>query len=420
MQYTQALEWIDSTVTKGIKLGLDSPRELVERMEGMPANGASVIHVAGTNGKGSTSVFLESVLRAHGYRVGLFTSPHLVKLNERFQINRENVSDEKLAALISEAKVCCEAMEVENGHHPTFFEIGVGLAMRWFLSENVDFIILETGMGGRLDATSVVPSDYQIITPIAMDHQEYLGDSLEKIAGEKAGIIRERANVIWSPQEPDAEKVLRDCLQEKEATQLPFTRLPSSYSVELGIPGSHQYDNAGAALIMAKKVLDDCGEKVNSSLVEQAFSSVFFAARFQRLMLNKYKEGALREERMVLVDGAHNSQSISSFLTTWEQTYSKQKVILIFGALADKNAVSSLCQLTVIAKEIHLVPVNNDRLMKPHKLEAGLSADWRERAVLHPTLDSAFELVLLREPQEIPVVVVGSLYLAGEALSLLL
>jgi len=414
MNYQESLAWLDSTIAKGIKLGLDSPRKLVELMEGMPENGARVIHVAGTNGKGSTCAFMESILRAHGKRVGFFSSPHLVKLNERFQIEREEVSDERLASLITIARVCCEQLEAETGHHPTFFEIGVGLAMRYFLDEQVDYILLETGMGGRLDATSVVPADYQVITPIGMDHQEFLGDTLEAIAAEKAGIIRPRASVVMSPQEEVAAGVIKKTAQEQGASLLELSTIGDQFGGTLGLLGDHQVENASVAARMVQRVL---GDDFDPALVNDALGETRWAARFQQLKPKQYKSCDVLGDPLIVVDGAHNGPSIEAFLATWKQVFGEQKAILIFGALADKNAETSLLTLTDIAEEIHLVPVDNPRLLKPHALQASLPQGWREQSVLHPSLDSALELKLLRETSSLPIVVIGSLYLAGQALA---
>ncbi len=411
MNYNESLAWLEKSTALGIKLGLDIPKKLVSMMNGMPDEGSQVIHIAGTNGKGSTSVFIESILRSHGAKVGLFTSPHLVDLNERFQINRKAISNDELAAALTQLRECAEVIEKEEGHHPTFFEMGVAVAMHWFLKEKVDYIILETGMGGRLDATSVVPSAYQVITPIGMDHQEYLGDTLEAIAAEKAGIVRKRAKVCFARQESCVETVIREHITSQEAKEVSLEVLDEN--LKTGIKGQHQKENAAVAYSLAQEILGDQFKK------EKAYAAIEQArwnARFQEIEVASYKGVKLSMDKKIILDGAHNEQSIAAFLSTWKSHFGNQKAQVVFGALRDKNAEDSLLSLLEIASEVHLVPIDNPRAMKPHELQKALPEPYRLSSVIHPTVESVFELNLLRENNEQIMVIIGSLYLAGEVL----
>lgn len=193
MHYAEAIHWLFGTQLFGIKLGLEGPRHLLKEFLAFPKHGIKVAHVAGTNGKGSTCAMMDRVARACGKRTGLFTSPHLIDYRERMRVSGELISEKRCAELLTDARAVCEKLET----HPTFFEITLAVAMRWFNECDCELIILETGMGGQLDATTAVPADVCVITPIGMDHTQWLGDTLGKIAAEKAGIFpRGRARLF--------------------------------------------------------------------------------------------------------------------------------------------------------------------------------------------------------------------------------
>ncbi|MGA0846249.1 MAG: bifunctional folylpolyglutamate synthase/dihydrofolate synthase, partial [Luteolibacter sp.] len=213
MQYREAIDWLFSTQWFGIKLGLEGAQQLLREMAAYPKHGTQVIHVAGTNGKGSTCAMIDAVARAGGCRSGLFTSPHLVEFRERIRVSGEMIPEDDCARILGELKDVCERME----SHPTFFEITVALAMRWFRESGCELVILETGMGGRLDATTAVPADVCVFTPIGMDHMQWLGDSLEKIAGEKAGILCDGKPAVSAPQDRVARLVLEQAASRMAA-----------------------------------------------------------------------------------------------------------------------------------------------------------------------------------------------------------
>ena len=200
------LDWLYSTQWFGVKLGLDNMHRLIREGLANPAPGTRVLHVAGTNGKGSTCALADSVARAHGIRTGLFTSPHLVDFRERIRVDGQMIPREDLDKDLDALRSLVATWDP----HPTFFELSLALALRYFKACRCELIILETGMGGRLDATNAVTPDVCAITPISMDHTEWLGDSLAKIAAEKAGIMKPGVPVFSSPQEPEAHKVLAE------------------------------------------------------------------------------------------------------------------------------------------------------------------------------------------------------------------
>jgi len=213
MTYSESIDWLYSTQMFGIKLGLDGPKKLLAQYEAFPPTETKVIQIAGTNGKGSTAALLDSLIRSSGETCGLFTSPHLVDYRERVRVNGQMISEDRCAQHLTQLK----ELVTDWNHHPTFFELTLALALRHFIDQKARYIILETGMGGRLDATTAVPSDLSLITPIGLDHTQWLGDTLSEIAAEKAGIIREQIPVISSPQEPSAQQILTQTAEEKNA-----------------------------------------------------------------------------------------------------------------------------------------------------------------------------------------------------------
>ena len=271
MNYQEAIEWLYSTQLFGIKLGLDGPRRLLKEFLAFPAHGVKVIHVAGTNGKGSTCAMIDSVARAAGSRTALFTSPHLIDYRERIKVSGVEISEEECALLLTEVRGLCERLDP----HPTFFEITLAVAMRWFREREAELIVLETGMGGRLDATTAVPADVCAITPIGLDHVQWLGDTLEKVAYEKAGIFVEGKPALSSPQLPEARRVLEVEANERRAP-LTFVEEPlGGYSI--GLPGAHQKWNAALAL----ECLHAAGVRIDYETVKYGLAEVRWPGRFE-------------------------------------------------------------------------------------------------------------------------------------------
>jgi dihydrofolate synthase/folylpolyglutamate synthase len=389
MNYREAIEWLFSTQMFGIKLGLEGPRQLLKEFLAYPAHGVKVIHVAGTNGKGSTCAMIDSIARACGQRCGLFTSPHLIDYRERIKVSGEEIPEEDCATLLTELRTLCERLE----NHPTFFEISLVLAMRWFRQRECELIVLETGMGGRLDATTAVPADVCVITPIGMDHMQFLGDTLEKIAEEKAGIFVNGKPVISAPQEPTARWVL-----EKEANE---KRSPLEWIEEplLGYPmalaGEHQAWNAALAVAALHRL----GLPLNSDSVGYGLSHVQWPGRFETIQPG------------VILDGAHNPQSASALAATWRQHHAKQKAALVFSAVEDKDIGSVLEILAPLASRIFLCPVETPRAIAPPELVNYLPSD----APPHETFASFEAAFAAAREHEDPVLVTGSLFLVGEA-----
>jgi len=394
MNYSEAIEWLYSTQLFGIKLGLDGPRRLLKEFLAFPAHGVKVIHVAGTNGKGSTCAIMDSVARAGGNRTALFTSPHLIDYRERIKVSGNEISEEECAALLTEIRELCERLDPQ----PTFFEITLAVAMRWFREQEVELIVLETGMGGRLDATTAVPADVCAITPIGLDHVQWLGDTLEKIAFEKAGIFVEGKPGISSPQAPEARRVLEREANERR-TPLTFVAQPiGGYTI--GLPGAHQRWNAALAL----ECLHAAGFRLDYETVQYGLSSVRWPGRFEVV-----SEGG----QTMVFDGAHNAEGAVVLAEAWRERFGEKKCSLVFSAVATKDVKGIVASLEPLAEKVHLCAVDTPRALSTSELAAAFSVGLPEQ---HESVRGALDAAL---KDGLPVLVAGSLFLIGEAKALL-
>ena len=396
MNYVESIDWLFSTQMFGIKLGLDGPRRLLKEYLAHPAHGVTVIHVAGTNGKGSTCAMIDSIARSSGKRTGLFTSPHLIDYRERIKVSGVEIPEEDCASGLTELRAICERLD----HHPTFFEITLALAMRWFRERECEVIVLETGMGGRLDATTAVQADIAVITPIGLDHTQWLGDTLELVAAEKAGIFVPGKPAVSSPQEPAAQAVL-----EKEANEsrspLEFVTGPLlGYGVAL--PGEHQKWNAALAVAALFK----CGLQLNSDIIRHGLAHLSWPGRFERFEV---------DGSTVILDGAHNSHAAKVLAHTWESEFGDRKAALVFSAVSLKDIAGILQSIAPLASEIFICPVATPRTASVEEIAVALP-DGSAPHRLFPDFSSAFAAAKTKAG---PILVSGSLFLVGEARALL-
>jgi dihydrofolate synthase / folylpolyglutamate synthase len=415
--FDESLTWLNCTQLFGIKLGLDNTRRLLDHLEN-PERHLRIFHVAGTNGKGSVCAMLDSVFRAAGLKSGLYTSPHLCDFRERILVNGSMISKEATAELLTRLRDFCE----DWPHSPTFFELSTALAIGHFARERCDIVILETGMGGRLDATNAATPVVSIITPIAMDHAEWLGDSILKIAMEKAGIIKPGIPVVSAPQTMDAAKMLRAKAIECGS---PLTFVEQPYAGEVGLEGTHQKWNASLAIAaiqasglsgshveQASRLLNQKGSRdgrptslaVRISIQEDAnaagLRNVCWPARFQRI------------GGRIILDGAHNPHAATALVETWREHFGSKKPSIIFGAMKDKDCREMLAILSGIAASFFFVPVPSPRSSDPAELMQSTPCPAKTFSSLSAAIGSA----MAGEP---PVLITGSLFLAGEALSVL-
>jgi dihydrofolate synthase/folylpolyglutamate synthase len=388
--YQAALAWLYSLQRFGIKLGLENIRRLIDALH-IDLGKARVIHVAGTNGKGSVCAMIDSICRAQGYRSGLFTSPHLVTFRERIRVNGEMISEETAADGLTNIR----EIVADWDPHPTFFEVTTALALQHFANGKIDIVILETGLGGQLDATNAVQSNVSVITPIDLDHQKWLGDSLEQIAIEKAGIIKPSVPVISAAQKSEAEVVIKKRAAECEA---PIQFVTDSHSTHpIALDGNYQKQNAAlaiAALSAAKINIDD-------DAVKRGLAEIEWPARFQRW------------DKSTIIDGAHNPAAARVLAETWREAFGEQSATLILAILSDKD-LPGICEaLAPIADHALLPRIRSERAANPQTL-AKVMVDCGVRCQIVGTFADALEKARARSA---PVLITGSLHFAGEALA---
>jgi dihydrofolate synthase/folylpolyglutamate synthase len=395
MTYREALGWLYGLQVHGIKLGLENIRRLCEALGIDTASGEKrrFIHVAGTNGKGSVCALLAAVCVAAKRRTGLYTSPHLVSFRERIRLGPNQIPEEHVAEGLAKIRDIIADWE----HTPTFFEVTTALALAWFQQQRAEIVILETGMGGRLDATNAVTPAVSVLTPIGFDHMQYLGETLAAIAGEKAGIIKPGVPVVSAPQLPEVEAVFRDAAEAADAP-LKFISQPLGADWPLALAGSHQRWNAALAFA----ALIASGLRPDPRVVREAFANAEWPGRFQRA-----------EDRIV-IDGAHNPPAAAQLAATWREEFGAEKATLILGMLADKDASGVAAALLPIAARVVCVPVRSPRALPPAELAALLRAQSPAVPVsVADTLDAALAQA---RSDSARILIAGSLFLEGEAL----
>ena len=387
-----ALDWLYTTQLFGIKLGLENVQRLLRELN-LPRPGQKFIHVAGTNGKGSTCALIHSIFKAAGINACLFTSPHLIHFGERIRDARGMISAEEIEAGITRLREHVRDWDP----HPTFFELALVLALEWFAKRENEWVVLETGMGGRLDATNAITPVVSLITPIGMDHMEYLGDSLAKIAAEKAGIIKPGVPVVTVMQDAEALEVIARVARERNA---PLTIVEAPCELEIGLRGPHQRWNAALALA----ALRAAGVELTQEVIEAGLRDVEWPARFQKL------------EDGLILDGAHNLQAARVLAATWREQFPKQKATIVFGAVAGKDIAGVLGELAPIAAAWHFTAFDSPRAVPVEQLVATLQTVDSSPAPIqtHAGLRQALEATQHTRP----ALITGSLYLAGETLAL--
>jgi dihydrofolate synthase / folylpolyglutamate synthase len=399
--YQESLAWLYGLQRFGIKLGLENMRRLLRELEVM-SNDAKrqifatrVIHVAGTNGKGSVCAMVEAICRSQGLRTGLFTSPHLVTFRERIQINGELISEQQVADRLGEIR----QLVANWDPHPTFFEVTTTLALKHFADKKIDVAILETGLGGRLDATNAVPSNVSVITPIDLDHQKWLGESIDKIAQEKAGIIKPHTPVISSSQHPDAEKVIRaranECDAPIDIVRQPYDRTP------IALRGALQKQNAALAIAAIRSA----GIEVGELAIARGLMSVSWPARFQ-----------FWDDRTI-IDGAHNPAAAHALAGTWREIFGDRRATIILAVLSDKDVTCISEALAPITGHILLPPIRSERAMPPEEVAKTLSTIAPK--LHHSIAASLGDALTSARAKSSPILITGSLHFAGEALAFL-
>ncbi len=397
--YPEALAWLYGTQLTGIKLGLENIQRLLHTLEldGMDRN-ACFLHVAGTNGKGSVCAMIDAVSRAAGKRTGLFTSPHLVSFRERIRIDGEPVSHQAVAEGLTRLRDLTATWDPA----PTFFELTTALAASCFARAGVEVVAWETGLGGRLDATNTITPAVSVLTPIDLDHMGFLGDTLELVAREKAGIIKPGVPVVSGPQQPVAVDVIEAVAAEKGAA-LRWVTSPVGLETRVSLAGSHQRINAAVALA----ALDAAGIEIGKQAAQVALTKVHWPGRFQRL-----------EEGRVILDGAHNPAAARRLVETWKEEFgARARATLILGVLRDKEAAEISRILAPLAERIYTVEPVSPRALPADDLRAVIQP-IAAHTVIQAEKSLSGALRCARAHPE-PALVAGSLFLVGEALALL-
>jgi len=396
INYRDALSWLYSLQRFGIKLGLENIERLLEELSNsdlLQAAPWKVIHVAGTNGKGSVCAMIDSICRAQGYRTGLFTSPHLVTFRERIRVNGDMISEEAVVDDLTTIR----NLVANWDPHPTFFEVVTALALKHFSNTKVEIVILETGLGGRLDATNAIQSDVSVITPIDFDHEKWLGKTLSEIAAEKAGIIKPGVPVVSACQRSEAEEVIRaraaKCGAPMEFATNPYDKAP------IALAGSHQRENAALAIgaLHAAKI------DVDDSAIARGLASIDWPARFQRW------------DQRTIIDGAHNPAAASTLAETWREMFGTQRATLVLAILSDKN-LHGICEALAPISELVLLPkIRSERAADPVMLAQIFSTITSP--VPYSITSSIDEALALARAKPNPILITGSLHFAGEVLA---
>ena len=422
MSFQEACDWLDGLQFFGIKLGLEQSRELADRC-GAPDRGMKFLHIAGTNGKGSTGAMLERALRENGCVTGFYSSPHLVSVRERIRVGGAAVAEEEFAAAAEEVRAACAAM-LDEGKKPTYFEVMTVMALLIFQRRRCDWVIWETGMGGRLDATNIVAPRATAITSIALDHQKYLGDTLSAIAGEKAGIVKPGVPVvIGATVPPEARRVIEARAREAAAPvadakkRFPIAEVrlhadgtqsfaAGGHEVTLALPGAMQRANCQSVLA----VLEAVGMLNTRSLA--ALARTRWPGRAELCCRNRF-----------LIDGGHNPEGLAALCALLKERWPGRKFRWVFGAFADKDYLGGLRLIAPLAASLEAVGfAEGSRLSaNPEEIceqarKLGI-AECRAGRKLPEILQEALRGI--PEFPETPLVTAGSLYLAGEALALL-
>lgn len=428
MNYKESIDFIHSTYKFGSKLGLDNIRKLTELL-GNPQDSFKIIHIAGTNGKGSTSNMIHDVLMSSGYKVGLFISPFLEKFTERIQINKTHIDEISLAKITTLVKGQIDKMILEGYNHPTEFEVVTAIGLKYFEEQKIDFLVLEVGLGGRFDATNVVKNSLvSVITSISYDHTEYLGDTLEEIAFEKAGIIKEYSHVVIYPQEENIINVIKKQAKimnsvAHETDKINIEQMSSDLSgqifkylktdvfdlpkLKINLLGEHQLYNCLTALRVFE-IMKELGYKITEESIVTGLSICHFPGRFE----------IISHKPLIILDGGHNINGIEYFSKAIRQYFGNKKIILFYGMLQDKKPDNVIDYLVALSKEIYTLTPNNPRAIKAEDM-ANLIKNHSDIKVTAIN-EKKIIIDIIKNTQEDEIIAfVGSLYMIGDVRTLL-
>lgn len=414
-KYTATLDEMFSLQRFGIKLGLATIRNILKNL-GNPQNRYACIHIAGTNGKGSIASGLSTILQAAGYRVGLYTSPHLIDFNERITVNSRQISNKRVVEAYLRVKKAHKGKR-----QPTFFEFTTAMALDEFAHQDVEWAIIETGMGGRLDATNMVKPAVSIISNISLEHRMYLGNTIAEIAGEKGGIIKYRTPVVTGARQPDAVSVLKSLAQQKKA---PFYHFGKDFRVrrnsdqtfnyygtdhtwrhlKTSLVGPHQVDNAGLVLAACEALVRKKKVNITEDHVRKGLNNINWPGRLE----------IVGQSPRILLDGAHNLAAARNLARFLRDSLPKTSITLVAGILDDKPYQAMLQPLMKLCKRVIVTRPVIDRALEPDVLY-GVAKQVVRNVRQFPNVEEAVNFaVKTAKPDEV-ICIAGSLYVVGEA-----
>jgi len=414
-RYSKCIKTMYGLRRFGIKLGLSTIKSMMHGL-GNPQDSFSCIHVAGTNGKGSIASSLASILHAANYKVGLYTSPHLVRFNERIRINNQSVSDKNIVEAYEALK------NVSTGkREPTFFEYSTAMALYEFGKQKVDWAVIETGMGGRLDATNIIKPALTIISNISLEHRMYLGNTIKEIAGEKGGIIKNKIPVVTGARQKSAISTLKDIAGKKSA---PFFRFGDEFKVRrnknnkftyygientwrnlhTGLRGNHQIDNA-AIVIAACELLNKDRAEIPLNSIQKGLGKNRWPGRLD----------IVSDDPLIILDGAHNLIATRRLVKYLSQNLYNRNITLITGILDDKPYSSMLKTLCSVCHRAVLTQPKINRALPPEKLYPPAKKAISDIKII-PDVSQAIKHAIETTPKNDAICIAGSLYLVGEAI----
>lgn len=428
MNYDEAKKYIDDSNRFGSVLGLDRIKYLLKLL-GNPQDNLKIIHVAGTNGKGSTCSFINSVLIKNNYNVGLYTSPYLEEFEERIRFNNENIKKEELAKIITIIKSKIDIMLQEGFSSPTEFEIVTAMAFYYYNMKKVDFLVLEVGLGGRFDATNIIKTPLiSVITPIGIDHVAILGDNISKIAYEKAGIIKDNGITIIHPQELDAYKIIKDVCNKKNNKLIEIDNkniqikslnnkgqsffykdnFKIENNLEIKMLGKHQIKNAILAFECINILKNYYHFKFKNNLIKQGLKEAFWPGRAELIDSN------------ILLDGAHNLHGAKALKSILDDYFKDYKIKLVIGMLKDKDVKEVInLFLPIVAKIITTKPLSNRALTSKELKDIILNIDKDKKVIAIDEIKLAIIEAIEDIKEDEILIIAGSLYLVGNARTIL-
>ncbi|MHC1683572.1 MAG: folylpolyglutamate synthase/dihydrofolate synthase family protein [Clostridiaceae bacterium] len=423
MNYKEAMSYIHNTAKFGMNFGLQRTEKILEIL-GNPQENLKLIHIAGTNGKGSTSAMLSQILIESGYKTGMFTSPYIEEFEERIQINNVNIPKERLCEIISKLKIAIDEVIALGFDHPTEFEIITCAMFLYFFEEKIDIGVIEVGLGGRLDSTNVINPILTIITSISFDHMNILGNTLEEIAMEKAGILKNKVPLVLYPQEENSKQVILKIASSKDAKVTLVDRecgkflkvidngqsvlqkiqiqTNKTYTLNLALLGKHQILNA-AVVIRVVETLEDYNFKITEENIKIALEKVTWKGRLE----------IMRRNPLIVIDGAHNLGGIESLVDNVNIYFKYKNIKLILGILSDKEVYKMVEKITTIAEKVYTVTPNSERGELASELKNVVDC-YNKNVESYADYSEALNNAIKDSSENDLILISGSLYMIGD------